>query len=318
MRPAWRDLPDGNARGVFGDDDWLGCLNLLTPARTAAAAALVRSGRVFNMNASVMDYNNPNFYSAHAREVPSIPASWQRGAPTHTVLKLLDDVPNYDDRLDGYYPQSGTQWDHFLHCGDFQTLGFYNGHSDMGPGVALWAERGIAGRGVLLDVARWAAAAGRPMDWRSRLEITAEDLERCAASQGVNVTDGTIVLLRVGWQEGYERLTEQERIELPELKPGAPGLRSCREVAERLWDWGVAAIASDNPSLEAWPFEPVDDQLLHEHLLGRLGIPIGEFWLLDALAEACAAERRYEFLLTSAPINLPGGVGSPANALAIM
>ena len=56
---------------------------------------------------------------------------------------------------------------------------------------------------------------------------------------------------------------------------------------------------------------------MHPHLLGRLGIPIGELWWLDALADACAADGRYEFLVTSAPLNLPGGIGSPANALAL-
>ena len=52
-------------------------------------------------------------------------------------------------------------------------------------------------------------------------------------------------------------------------------------------------------------------------VLGLLGIPIGEMWDLDALAADCAVDGVYEFLLTSAPLNLHQGVGSPANALAI-
>jgi hypothetical protein len=57
--------------------------------------------------------------------------------------------------------------------------------------------------------------------------------------------------------------------------------------------------------------------LLHPHLLAFFGMPIGEMWDLEALAEDCAADRRYSFFLTSAPLNIPGGVGSPPNALAI-
>ncbi len=38
---------------------------------------------------------------------------------------------------------------------------------------------------------------------------------------------------------------------------------------------------------------------------------------LDELAAACAADGRYGFLLTAKPLNLIGGVGSPANALAV-
>jgi kynurenine formamidase len=40
-------------------------------------------------------------------------------------------------------------------------------------------------------------------------------------------------------------------------------------------------------------------------------------WNLEKLAEKCAADGRYEFMVTVKPLNLVGGVGSPANAIAI-
>jgi hypothetical protein len=46
-------------------------------------------------------------------------------------------------------------------------------------------------------------------------------------------------------------------------------------------------------------------------------MPIGEMWNLEELADDCANDNRYEFFFTSAPLNIPGGVGSPPNALAI-
>lgn len=52
-------------------------------------------------------------------------------------------------------------------------------------------------------------------------------------------------------------------------------------------------------------------------IIGLWGMPIGELFQLDALATACAADRRYEFFFTSAPFNKLGGVASPPNALAI-
>ena len=52
-------------------------------------------------------------------------------------------------------------------------------------------------------------------------------------------------------------------------------------------------------------------------LIGLLGMPIGELWNLDPLAGACAADRRWSFLLTAAPLTVVGGVGSPANAIAL-
>src|SRR5262249_37814049 len=48
--PVRPGAPQGAAWGVFGDDDEVGTINLLTPPRVRAAAALVRSGKVFALN----------------------------------------------------------------------------------------------------------------------------------------------------------------------------------------------------------------------------------------------------------------------------
>jgi hypothetical protein len=47
------------------------------------------------------------------------------------------------------------------------------------------------------------------------------------------------------------------------------------------------------------------------------GMPIGEMWDLEALAAECEKQQRWTFFLTSAPLNVTGGVASPPNALAI-
>ena len=44
---------------------------------------------------------------------------------------------------------------------------------------------------------------------------------------------------------------------------------------------------------------------------------IGELWYLEDLAADCAQDGVYEFMFTSAPLNVLGGVGSPPNALGI-
>ncbi len=63
--------------------------------------------------------------------------------------------------------------------------------------------------------------------------------------------------------------------------------------------------------------EAAADTMLHFSLLGLLGLPIGELFELDGLAADCAADGRYAFLFTSAPLNLAAGVATPPNALAI-
>jgi hypothetical protein len=56
---------------------------------------------------------------------------------------------------------------------------------------------------------------------------------------------------------------------------------------------------------------------LHRRILPALGLAVGELFDFDELAERCAADGRWTFLLAAVPLNLPGGVGSPANAVAI-
>ncbi len=108
------------------------------------------------------------------------------------------------------------------------------------------------------------------------------------------------------------------------------------DTARYLWDLHIAAIAADNPALEMWPagwFTTTSERraaarsnpdqteavglFLHFSLLPLLGLPIGELFDLDALAEHSAADGRYTSLFTSAPLNLASGVASPPNALAV-
>jgi hypothetical protein len=87
-----------------------------------------------------------------------------------------------------------------------------------------------------------------------------------------------------------------------------------------LWDLHVAAVAADNPALEVWPLtgpERTPDVFVHTSLLPLLGLPIGELWDLEALAEDCASDGRHDCFLVSAPLNVDGGVASPPNAVAV-
>jgi kynurenine formamidase len=93
-------------------------------------------------------------------------------------------------------------------------------------------------------------------------------------------------------------------------------------MARYLWNTHAAAVTSDCPSLEVWPMERGEDKfpfgMLHRFLLGQFGMGIGELWSLDRLASRCLALGRHEFFLTSSPLHSTSGVGSPANALAIL
>lgn len=300
---ARSDAPSRSNWGLFGADDQIGTISFLTPERVAAAARLVRRGDVFSLNLPL--------------HLPG-PPLFNRGAYEHHITGGRRGArAGHDDYLDNFYLQASSQWDSLAHVGHGEE-GFYNGvqaeqvtgKEGSRNGVDNWARRGIAGRAVLLDVARQIE-----FDGLSTRAITVSELEATARAQNIAVEPGSVLLVRTGWETAYMTLDQSGRESVArDLR--APGLEGSEEMAEWLWDQRVAAVASDCPALEPWPW---DASLPSLHLLALcyLGMPIGELWHLDDLAADCTAEGVYEFFFTSAPLNLRGGVGSPPNALAI-
>lgn len=286
--PTYDELPAGSSWGLWGDDDKLGCLNLLTPARIVAAAALVKQGKTFALNLEL--------------DVPS-PPLFGRAAPTHEVLFRPD---SRDDVL-SFNTQSSSQWDGFRHIRN-REHGFYNGIADEDHGVHHWATTGIVGRAVLVDVARHRDVRPDETD-----DITVADIEATLVAQRAAVEPGDILLLRTGWLAWYRTLDDVRRGELP-ANLTAPGIHADDATLRWLWDHRIAALAADNPGVESWPPRS-RAEYLHQKLLPLLGLPLGELWDLDPLAADCAADGVYEGLLTSAPLRVVGGVASPPNAI---
>jgi kynurenine formamidase len=309
----------GTAWGVFGAEDELGTLNHLTPDRVRAAASSIRRGDTFALNLSLTAFDPPLI--AH------------RGSIEHHVFGLNEF--HRDERIDSLFTQASTQIDglrHFAH----PDRGFYNGVdgaelvAGTDPlGIQHVAERGIVGRGVLIDVGAYRDAQGRPIDDGRSEQIDVDDLDATLAWQGVTLEPGDIALIRFGWLDRMRRTPREA---------GAPltsaGLAHTERTAAWLWDKRIAMVAADNVALEAWPVRDSEivteaeargtlapsshTGMLHRILIPLLGITIGELWDLDALAAACHRERRYDVFLVAEPLNIRGGVGSPANAVAII
>jgi kynurenine formamidase len=313
--PVHPDAPPGSSWGVWGDigTDTKGCLNLLTPERIVAAAGLVKTGKVFALNLDATLPSPPLFGRAEWRhEVTGRPGGF-----------------SHDDLLHNWNTQSSSQWDGFRHVGN-PTHGHYGGVADEAHGIDHWVAQ-IVGRAVLCDVGRWRAAEGRPLTYDAPDPITPDDVHACLAAQGTTVEPGDVLLLRTGWLSWYRAQSDERRAELAQPTGLAcPGLMPGEDTARLLWDLHVAAVAADNPALEVWPIGTFTDMavaqedparwpdvFVHTALLPLLGIPIGELWDLDALAEDCASTGTYESFFTSAPLNIPSGVATPPNALAI-
>lgn len=58
------------------------------------------------------------------------------------------------------------------------------------------------------------------------------------------------------------------------------------------------------------------DQPVHQLLLVAMGVPIFDNCDLEALGNEAEKRDRWEFLLTAAPLPVPGGTGSPLNPIA--
>jgi hypothetical protein len=80
----------------------------------------------------------------------------------------------------------------------------------------------------------------------------------------------------------------------------------------------VAAVATDTWGFEVMPYETANTVApLHQILLSRCGITIGEMFDLEALALDCADDGVAECLLVAQPLPITGAVNAPINPLAV-
>lgn len=294
--PSIPDAPDG-AAWFWGKDDELGRLNLLTPARTAAAAKLIKSGERINLNLRA-DLPNPPVFG--------------RETFTHKIKSLGPGV--YDD-LYNLNTQSGSQWDGFRHVGKDHGGGFvwYNGltedeiHKSSRCGMQAWADHGIVGRAVLID---YKSFTKKDYSALTTHRITLSEIKECAAAQNVTFEYGDILIIRSGFISEYHQLGEEQRKDLSSksfAELAFTGVEQSWEMVDFLHDNYFAAVAGDAPAFEAWPSPPgTDPGSLHRYLLPRWGCPIGEMWDLERLAEVCKREKQYSFFFSSIPTNVAG------------
>lgn len=101
--PLKKDGPPGNAWGLFGENDQLGRLNLLTPETTLEALKEVRSGKRISLDNTLDRFSTPAF----SRQ------------PFHQ--KIFHKTPRtVNDDILTLNTQSTSQWDGLRHFGLFE------------------------------------------------------------------------------------------------------------------------------------------------------------------------------------------------------
>ena len=182
----------------------------------------------------------------------------------------------------------------------------------------LLARRLADNRTVLLDAFRYRISHGRTIDPLKSEKYSLDDLKETAVAQGVELKPGTILLIRTGWMQAYLAASDADKAAMAPLEGlKACGIEDSSAMVEWFWDNRIAAVGTDCPAVEPWPWDFKNEGALHYRTLCLLGLPIGEQFNLEELAADCAADKRYECMLVSVPMNLEGGIASPPNAVAI-
>jgi kynurenine formamidase len=294
--------------GRWGPDDELGTLNYVTAERLAAAMQSVETGRIVAL-AIPFDDTGPQT----GRLGRFNPQHFMLASGADTAANKARGINmDYADDVLILPLQCGTQWDALSHV--FHQKKMWNGY-DMELVNAAGALRNsivpassrLMGRGVLLDVpAHRGVDALGPDDL-----IDASELDAVAAAEGITVEEGDFVLIRTGWLEVKREVAWDGFA-------GGPGPGVGLETAEWFHDHRVAAVASDNVTVEIRPSETAETHLpWHQVVIANMGLSVGEMFDMAELSTVCRTLGRHSFLLIATGLPVTNAVGTPVNPLAV-
>ena len=282
--------------GRWGDDDQKGTLNLITPEKRKAAAALVEDGVSVSLALDLNKEEGPLNANPLEHKLDVLSFEEHVAAVDHYAISYHGFAHSHIDGLT-----------HFTYKGKM-----YNGV----PADALkpegsdklgieQAHEGIFTRGVLVDMA-WL----KGVDYlEGGTALTAEDFEEWEKKTGITLGSGDVMLLRTG------RWVRSEHEDPAAFLDSAAGMHA--SMATWLKARDIAVIGCDGvsdvvPSGVAGKFNP-----LHELVLVGTGMLILDNLDLEAVAVEAKKRNRWEFLLVVAPLRVPGGTGSPVNPIAV-
>jgi len=277
--------------GRWGRDDQLGAVNLITDAKRKQALALAKAGVTVSLAHTLLteraeDNNNPfeqtmlrgNFMDRYAVTYHGY---------AHSHIDALCHILYKDQTYNGY-PRAEVNTD--KGC---TKLGIDN------------LKSGVVTRAVLVDAPRLKGVdflePGTP--------LYVEDLEAWEKQAGVKLSAGDVLLLRTG------RWVRRAKLGPWDVGQKAAGLHA--SVAPWVKARGIAMVGSDvgedvTPSMVEGLALPV-----HTLFIAAMGINLLDNQDLEAVAETAARMKRWEFMITIAPLPVAGGTGSPANAIAM-
>ncbi|MFI8262664.1 MULTISPECIES: cyclase family protein [unclassified Streptomyces] len=277
-----------------------GACNRVTPDHVRRAAALVRSGTAVPLG---LPWNtrpgpdNPKPALHHMTDLGDVEA------PEPATYKDFLAVDYHGKAVSHLDALSHVAYEGRLYEGRPAREAIDAGGARFGSVAALGP---LVTKGVLLDLP---AVLG--VDWLEPGQaVHAQDVLAAERALGVTVDEGCAVLLRSG---RFRRSRE-----LGPWDSGAAGAGFHVDAVPLLAERAVALLGGDGDSdLRPSPVEGVHSPV-HALAVAAMGVPLLDNLDLEALSAACAEAGRHEFMLVVAPLDVPGGTGSPVNPVAIL
>eukprot|EP00871_Galdieria_phlegrea_P002202 jgi/Galph1/2983/GphlegSOOS_G1601.1 len=294
----------------WGINDEVGSLNFLTNEEVLRGIRSVKYGEVYTLGELIANPKGEPVFPGRTgalRFMTRDKSHYKSGK----VQPKAGGGESSDDAVTMYL-QGSTQYDalgHFWY--DDHIWNGYSADTTMGgmekASIEPIAERGVVGRGVLIDMARFRG--------KSRLDkgerITLNDLKKAAEQQGVTIEKHDILLIRTAFlQSFYELSTKEFYDDLNE-----PGMTYSSELVQWFHQMEIPALCTDTMANEM-TIHPETGVLLPLHcaLMRNLGIAFNEY----KLAIACEKHQKYDLLYIGAPLKVWRGTGAPVNPIAIL
>lgn len=313
MGELLRDAPKN--WGKWGPDDEVGCLNYLDRDAVLRGVQEVRNGEVFTLQAQMgHPHGDPVFPGRESIQRENIldESSW---APGKSGAPDFPGGMHYADDKAVIFLQGSTQYDALGHVWyNGQIWNGYDADTTVGgldkASVLPIAERGVAGRAVLIDMARH-----RGKQYLEKGEtFDHKDLEAAAEAQGTSISRRDILVIRTGFLSYFYSVSSEE------FYNGfvEPGLTYSPQLVEWFQNMEIPNLVTDTIANEVTK-DPVSGVMLplHNALMRNLGVVLTEICSLDDLAEACSVDGRWTFLYTAAPLKVVQGTGAPVNPVVL-
>ena len=279
--------------GRWGKDDQRGTLNLMTPAVRKEALKLVREGVSVSLAHTIektQAADNPRPLgqamtldtAGHAMDLYTI---WYHGS----VITHIDSLCHYSFQGKIYN-------------------GFDRSNIKEGPGCPQNGvenqKNGIMTRGVLVDM----PLLKNVPYLEPGTAVTAADLEAWEKFAGLKIRAGDALFLRTGrWAQRVQKGPWNVAASAAGFHASVLPWLKQRDVALL----GNDAVTDVQPSgVEGSP------RPIHQVAIVAMGLPLVDVMDLEAVAKEAAARKRWEFLLTAAPVPVLGGTGFPLNPIA--